>query len=58
MGEPRIFLAWFLSLIGFIRGNYNFNKTLRQISLIQSRVSEDMNIFNFYKNIFASEKNL
>jgi len=34
MGEPRIFLAWFLSLIGFIRGNYNFNKTLRQISLI------------------------
>ena len=57
-GEGRLILAWFLSLIGFIRGNYNFNETLRLVSLLEMRASEDINLFNFYKKQYAFEKDI
>jgi hypothetical protein len=40
-----------LSLFATPLGFYNFNSTLRRVTLIQQRVEEDINIFNFYKKL-------
>ena len=50
--------VWFLSFFGFTRGNYNFSDNLRRISLIEERVSEDLNIYNFYKKMFMIERSM
>lgn len=42
-----------LNPIGYIRDNYNFNKTLRRVTLLIDRVEHDINLYNVYKNLFT-----
>jgi hypothetical protein len=37
-----------LNPIAYFRSNYNFDKTLRRVTLIEQRVDKDLNLFNFY----------
>lgn len=36
--EAEIFLGWILNPIGYMRDNYNFNKTLRRLTLLIDKV--------------------
>ena len=46
-------MAWILNPIGYIRDNYNFNKTLRRVTLIIDKVENDINLYNVYKNLMT-----
>jgi len=37
--------------IGYIRDNYNFNNTLRRVTLLIDKVESDINLYNFYKDL-------
>jgi hypothetical protein len=37
-GDSSLFGAYFLSYFGFFSGNYNFNATLRRVTIIQQKV--------------------
>lgn len=34
--------------------NYNFNETLRRVTLVQDRVAKDLDISNFYLNLYRA----
>lgn len=34
--------------------NYNFNETLRRVTLIQNRVAKDLDISQFYLNLYRA----
>lgn len=36
--EYELLFAWFISPLGYMRNNYNFNSTLRRITLIMNKV--------------------
>ncbi len=44
-------MAWVLNPIGYIRDNYNFNDTLRRVTIIIDKVENDINLYNVYKNL-------
>jgi tRNA (Thr-GGU) A37 N-methylase len=47
-----------LNPIGYIRDNYNFNKTLRRITLLIDKVENDINLFEVYKNLLVYKNSL
>lgn len=55
LSEIQLLGAWFLSFWGFITGNYNGRKNIRMISLIQSRVANDISLIEFYKKLQMCE---
>ena len=44
-------LAYVLSFFATIVSNYNFNTTLRRVTLIQQRVAKDIDLYEVYKKI-------
>ena len=53
--EIQLLGVWFLSFWGFVTGNYNGRKNLRMVSLIQSRVANDISLIEFYKRLQTCE---
>lgn len=58
LSESKLILAWFLSLWGFVKSNFNENSTLRLAALLESRASNDINIFKFMKTLHACENTI
>lgn len=53
LSEKKLLLAWFSSHWAFIKSNFNENNTLRLAALLESRASNDINIFKFMKTLHA-----
>lgn len=43
-----------MSPFGHLMDNYNFNETLRRVTLVQDRVAKDLDISNFYLNLYRA----
>lgn len=51
MNEAQLLWAYILSFFAKIVSNYNINTTLRRVTLIQQRVTRDINLFEVYKKV-------
>ena len=49
--EAQLVLAYIASFPAAIFSNYNFNETLRQVTLIQQKVDKDIDLFEVYKKL-------
>ena len=56
--EGKILLAFFLSVIARIIRDYQFNDTLRRITLIQKKVKEDLDIIDFYRKLYIARESI
>ena len=57
-GEGKILMAYFLSGLGRLLNDYNFNDTLRRITLIQNKVTKDLDLLEFYKNLYIARESI
>ena len=55
LSELRILQAWIISFWASFSENYESNRNLKLVSLIESRVSLDLSIYEFYKNLQACQ---
>lgn len=51
MSEAEVLLAYVLSYVAVLLGNYNINNTLRRVTLIQRKVEKDLDIYEVYKKV-------
>lgn len=54
----KVLQAYLLRPFAEIVQNYNFNKTLRRVTLIQERISKDLSITFFYKNLHRARDSI
>ena len=53
LSEIRIMEAFLLRPIAWTIGNYNFNETLRYVTLIQDRVAHDLDMSQLYLSLYT-----
>lgn len=51
-------MAYFLSFIGRLTNDFNFNDTLRRITFIQNKVSKDLDLLEFYKDLYIARESI
>lgn len=47
-------MSYFLTGVARIINDYQFNDTLRRITLIQKRVKEDLDVVDFYRKLYIA----
>lgn len=52
LSELKVLEAFLLRPVAWIIGNYNFNETLRTVTLIQDRVTNDMDLPQLYHSLY------
>jgi hypothetical protein len=52
LSELKVLEAFLLRPIAWIIGNYNFNDTLRTVTLMQERVTNDMDLPQLYHSLY------
>jgi len=57
-GEGKILMAYFLSGLGRLINNYEFNDTLRRITLIQNKIEKDLDLVEFYKTLYIVRESI
>lgn len=53
LSELRILEAFLLRPLGWVSGNYNFNETLRGVTLVQDRVTRDLDFSQLYLSLYT-----
>lgn len=46
--ESKLFWAWLLSFPASVINRYDWNNTLRRVSVIQKRAAQDLDLYRFY----------